>query len=97
MTPGERLRAILFNRAMEVTVKLFGILRRHRPDGIEGAPHHPFTTKLPPAATVDDLRSLLGLRNGSLSAVGVNGASADSETSLHEGDVVSFFPPAAGG
>ena len=97
MTARERFKAILYNRAMEVTVKLFGILRRHRPDGIEGAPHHPFTTKLPPSATVDDLRSLLGLRNGSLSAVGVNGASADSETSLHEGDVVSFFPPAAGG
>jgi molybdopterin converting factor small subunit len=93
----EILRAVVHNRIMEVTVKLFGILRRHRPEEIEGAPHHPFNAELPESATVDDLRSRLGVGEGVLSAVAVNGESADLATPLHEGDAVSFFPPAAGG
>jgi molybdopterin converting factor small subunit len=82
---------------MEITVKLYGVLRRHRPAGIDGAPHHPFTVSLPERATVDDLRALINLGNGHITAVAVNGASAEMTTVLHNSDVVSFFPPAAGG
>jgi molybdopterin converting factor small subunit len=82
---------------MEITVKLHGVLRRHRPDGIEGAPHHPFTMKLPSAATVDDLGESLGLGHQVSFIAAVNGEAAELETMLHEDDVVYFFPPAAGG
>lgn len=82
---------------MKVTVKLHGILRRHRPEGSEGAPHHPFTMELPSPATVDDLGASLGLGQGISIVVAVNGEAAEVATALHQGDVVYFFPPAAGG
>jgi sulfur carrier protein ThiS len=82
---------------MEVTVKLHGVLRRHRPGGIEGAPHHPFTMQLPSAASVDDLGESLGLSHSVSFVVAVNGEAAELATALHQGDVVTFFPPAAGG
>jgi molybdopterin converting factor small subunit len=82
---------------MEVTVKLHGVLRRYRPSDIEGAPHHSFTMQLPSAATVDDLGVILGLSHSISIVVAVNGEAAEWTTALHQGDVVYFFPPAAGG
>ena len=82
---------------MEVTVKLHGVLRRHRPKGIEGAPHHAFTMQLPSEISVDDLGVSLGLSQSVSFVVAVNGEAAELATALHHGDVVTFFPPAAGG
>ncbi len=85
------------NHFMEVTVKLHGVLRRHRPGEIEGAPHHPFTMELPSVSTVDDLGANLSLGHTISFVVAVNGEAAELATALHQGDVVYFFPPAAGG
>ncbi|HET6444842.1 MAG TPA: MoaD/ThiS family protein [candidate division Zixibacteria bacterium] len=82
---------------MDVTVKLHGVLRRHRPKGVEGAPHHPFTMNLPATAIVNDIRVSLVLSQDIGFVVAVNGEAAELSTELRQGDVVYFFPPAAGG
>jgi molybdopterin converting factor small subunit len=82
---------------LQVSVKLYGTLRRRRPDSAPGAPHHPFVVSLPHGANVLELSELLGINSGLVSAVAVNGQAANDETSLQDGDEVAFFPPAAGG
>ncbi len=80
-----------------VSVKLYGVLRRRRPDSAAGAPHQPFTFELPNGAGVDDLTTRLGISRGSVHAIAVNGQAAAAETALHDGDEVRLFPPSAGG
>jgi molybdopterin converting factor small subunit len=82
---------------MNLTVKLYGTLRRHRPETAEGAPHHPFSLSLPENSTINDLVSLLKINDGAVNAAAVNGDSVSNETSLQDGDSVSLFPPTAGG
>lgn len=83
--------------AIKVTVKLYGVLRRHRPAMVPGAAHQPFTVELPAEATAVDLVTKLGLRPGSVSAIAVNGDSAAEDAPLQDGDQVRLFPPSAGG
>lgn len=82
---------------MQVSVKLYGTLRRRRPDSAPGAPHHPFVVSLPDGASVLELSGILGINSGLVSAVAVNGQVASNETTLKEGDEVALFPPASGG
>ena len=82
---------------MNVEVKLYGILRRQRPLGLTGAPHHPFPYSLTEKATLADLTAALGIPEGMLNAAAVNDEVVEMDTVLHEGDKVSLFPPAAGG
>jgi sulfur-carrier protein len=82
---------------VRIEVKLYGTLRKHRPSGASGAPHHPFTLSLPPGATVAGLAASLGIPDGYVSAAAVNGEAADVATTLHDGDAVGLFPPSAGG
>ncbi len=82
---------------MELTVKLYGILRRYRPETAEGAPHHPFPISLPENSTLHDLIDLLQIKDGVVNATAVNGEAVNQDTRLHDGDTISLFPPAAGG
>jgi sulfur carrier protein ThiS len=82
---------------MELTVKLYGTLRKYRPDTAGGAPHQPFTTSLPENSTVFDVMRALAIADGAVNAAAVNGDSVTNDTVLHDGDSVSLFPPAAGG
>jgi sulfur carrier protein ThiS len=82
---------------MELTVKLYGTLRKYRPDSAGGAPHQPFTISMPGNSAVMDLIRSLEIMEGSVNAAAVNGDSVDNETILQDGDTVSLFPPAAGG
>lgn len=82
---------------MEVQVKLYGILRRHRPAEISGDRHHPFLLRLSQGASVTSLIDQLAIDMGRVSGVAVNGESASMETILAEGDEVKLFPPSAGG
>lgn len=82
---------------MQVSVKLYGTLRRRRPDSAPGAPHYPFVVNLPDGASVLQLSELLDIGSGLVSAVAVNGQVANDETTLSDGDEVALFPPAAGG
>lgn len=80
-----------------VTVKLYGMLRRHRPQSSPGAPHHPFTIEAPPGATVGTLLDLLSIPRELLQAAAVNNEAVDLETPLQPNDELSLFPPSAGG
>lgn len=82
---------------MNVEVRLYGALRRYRPDDIPGAPHLPFTVPLPPGATVDTLRQRLNIPDGLISAAAVNDEAVETTFSLNDGDRLSLFPPSAGG
>lgn len=77
-------------------MKLYGVLRHHRPeDG--GLAHHPFIVTLPSEATVAELVTHLVLPDGLVAGVAVNGETAVLHTPLHSQDKISFFPPTAGG
>ncbi|HRQ40160.1 MAG TPA: MoaD/ThiS family protein [Chloroflexota bacterium] len=81
---------------MEVEVKLYGQLRRYRPEGVAGAPHQPFKWLLV-GGTAVSLAHELGIPDGLVNAVAVNGTAVDLDTPLHAADKVSLFPPSAGG
>ena len=82
---------------MKVEVRLYGSLRRYRPSEADGPLHLPFAVTLPAGASVDDLGRQLGLTEGLMSAVAVNGEAVENSAILREGDRVGLFPPSAGG
>ena len=82
---------------MKIEVKLYGLLRRHRPETAGGAPHHPFDVTLPAGANVSTLLQTLAVPNGLLNAASVNQDAVELNTILHDNDRVSLFPPSAGG
>lgn len=82
---------------MKVEVKLYGMLRANRPAAASGAPHHPFDITLLAGATAVHLAKQLGIEEGLVTAVAINGETAELDTLLREGDQVSLFPPSAGG
>jgi molybdopterin converting factor small subunit len=82
---------------MEITVKLYGVLRRHRPATAPGSPHHPFSVQIADDATIADLIQQLALPEAFVNATAVNGESAPPDTPLPANAQVSIFPPSAGG
>ncbi|MBK8903854.1 MAG: MoaD/ThiS family protein [Anaerolineaceae bacterium] len=82
---------------MNVEVKLYGLLRANRPAEAPGMPHHPFDITLQEGATAVQAVALLGLDDGLVTAVAINGETAELDTVLHDGDQISLFPPSAGG
>ncbi|HFQ94114.1 MAG TPA: hypothetical protein ENK32_08905 [Anaerolineae bacterium] len=82
---------------MEITVKLYGRLRKYRPDDAPGAPHHSFLLEAPEEATPAAIAAALGIDPGLVAGAAVNGESTSMDAPLQEGDQVSLFPPTAGG
>jgi molybdopterin converting factor small subunit len=82
---------------ISVSVKLYGVLRRHRPATAQGAARQPFDIELSAGSTVNDLAAELDMNPLLVSAIAVNGESATEETLLQAGDQVRLFPPSAGG
>ncbi len=82
---------------MDLTVKLYGSLRKYRPDSAAGASHQPFPISLPENSTVIDLMQALKIEDGLVNAAAVNGEAVENNTVLKDGEVVRLFPPAAGG
>lgn len=82
---------------MKVEVKLYGILRTHRPPEAGGAPHHPFDIMIETGATAVHLAKQLGIEDGLVTGVAINGETAELDTILQDGDKISLFPPTAGG
>ncbi|UCG23578.1 MAG: MoaD/ThiS family protein [Chloroflexota bacterium] len=78
-------------------MKLYGVLRRRRPDSAEGAPHHPFDMTVPAGATAGDLLDALGINHALVNGLAVNGQVAAESTRLQDGDDIRLFPPSAGG
>ena len=82
---------------INVSVKLYGMLRRQRPVEVGGSDRRPFMMQLTAGATVTDLLTELDVGEGYVGAVAVNGQAASLDSQLNEGDEVRLFPPSAGG
>ena len=83
---------------VELQVKLYGMLRQHRPETAGGAPHHPFSVIVDAPVTVADVLVQLKIPGDLVMVTAVNEQTIDTlHTLLQAGDLVSFFPPVAGG
>ena len=79
---------------MRVEVRLFATLAEFRPsDGREGAA----VLEVPDGSTVTEITRHLGIPPDLARVVLVNGRDASSEAPLTARDVVTIFPPLAGG
>jgi len=79
---------------VEVTVKLFALLRSYAPPGTTG---YVFHWQLEEGSSITDLLSALQIPPELAELVLVNGRHSRPTEPLHEGDVVSLFPALAGG
>ena len=82
---------------MIITVRLYGSLRRFRPQEAAAPFPQPFTVDLPVGTSVAGLGLHLGIPEGVASAAAVNNVAVEIDTVMQDGDRVSLFPPAAGG
>jgi molybdopterin converting factor small subunit len=82
---------------INVRVKLYGTLRRQRPAEVGGSNRQPFTMQAPDGATVALILAELGVGQGYVGAVAVNGEAASVDSPLQDGDDLRLFPPSAGG
>lgn len=79
---------------MKVEVHLTATLRAYLPAGTRG---DGVVLDVPEGTTVDQVVSSLKIPPGVERLTVVNGRDASPERELSEGDVVSLFPPLAGG
>lgn len=80
---------------MEIEVRLYASLKQFLPPGSTGRRAH---VTLPPTATIPVLLDQLALPVASVQLVAVNGRhQEDPSYVLQDGDIVSIFPPLAGG
>ncbi len=77
---------------MTVELRFFAGLRNYLPEG-----KTPCTAELPDGSTVADILKTFGVPLEKPRILLVNGRHADMERVLHNGDVLSVFPPVAGG
>ena len=78
---------------MRITIKLFAVLRSYlkTEDGGVG------TLDVPGGATVEEVLAGLGLPEKMPKIVQINGEQKSLSDPLAEGDILSVFPPMAGG
>ena len=79
---------------MKVEVRLFATLERYLPPGAQG---DGVSLDLPAGATVGDVAEALEIPSEMSCLTVVNGHDAPSNHVLAPGDVLSMFPPLAGG
>ena len=79
---------------MKVEVRLFANLAKLLPPGSQ---NKRATVTVKKGATIADLFDKLKLPPKTTNVVMVNGVHRDKDAELDEGDVVSVFPPIAGG
>jgi thiamine biosynthesis protein ThiS len=77
---------------MQVTVKLYGNLKRHMPDKKEIA-----SVELPPGTTIAALLARLGVPDSDVWMSALNDTVVSASTELHDGDVLEIFEPVGGG
>jgi molybdopterin converting factor small subunit len=79
---------------MNVEVRLFALLERYLPAGSEG---DGVSLDVPPGTTVRDVVESLKIPGEPSCLTVINGRDAPPEQVLAPGDVLSMFPPLAGG
>lgn len=79
---------------MKVEVRLFALLERYLPSGSEG---DAASLDIPPGTTVGDVMESLKIPSELSCLTVINGHDASPEQVLAPGDVLSMFPPLAGG
>jgi molybdopterin converting factor small subunit len=79
---------------MKVEVRLFALLDRYLPVGSEG---DSVSLDVPPGTTVRDVVESLKIPDELSCLTVINGRDAPPEQILAPGDVLSMFPPLAGG
>ena len=79
---------------MKVEVRLFANLAKLLPPGSQ---NKRATMTVKKGTTIDELLEKLKLPSKITNVVMVNGVSKSRESQLEEGDVISVFPPIAGG
>lgn len=79
---------------MKVAVHLFAHLARYLPPGAEG---DGVTLELAPGTTVGQVIERLGIPPAASALAVINGLDAGPEQTLADGDVLTMFPPLAGG
>ncbi len=80
---------------MKIELRLFASLRKKLPPG---SPRGKCTLELADGATIGEVLAQMGIPHKSAHIILVNGDhDRDFERVLHDGEVVSIFPPVAGG
>ena len=79
---------------MEIEVKLFATLRDYLP---KGSSRFSCKMEVDPLTRVQDVLSRLKIPEEIPKIILINGVHAKKDQSLKEGDVLSIFPPVAGG
>jgi molybdopterin converting factor small subunit len=80
---------------MNIELRLFASLRKKLPPG---SPRGKCNLELPDDATIGDVLVRMDIPRASAQMVLVNGDhDRDFDRVLHDGDVLSIFPPVAGG
>ncbi len=79
---------------MTVSIKLFATLRKYLPDN---AVNKTATLELGDQATSSDIIEQLGIPDGHIHLILIDGKHSAEDSPLSDGAVVSFFPPIAGG
>jgi molybdopterin synthase sulfur carrier subunit len=79
---------------MEIEVKLFATLRDYLP---KGSSRFSCKMEIDDRTTVEDILSRLNIPEDMPKIILINGTHAKKDQKLKEGDVLSIFPPVAGG
>ena len=79
---------------MKVEIRLFAQLSQYLPPDAKG---RRAVIDVPIASSVRDTARCLGIPEDTTGVMLINGQQADLDTILEENDVVSLFPPIAGG
>ena len=79
---------------MDITVRLFATLTKHLPPGSDGRTARLF---VPEGTTVGEMLDRLGVPRELTKLLMVDGVHRDADTVLQAGNVLSVFPPIAGG
>jgi sulfur-carrier protein len=87
-------RTFWYKKGMNIEVRLFANFREFLPQGTSS---FGVTKSVESPITIRELAQEMGLPANSPKIVIVNGLHADLDYLLQEGDVVSIFPPLAGG
>jgi sulfur carrier protein ThiS len=86
-----RLGAII----VDVTVKLFAMLKRYAPEGYRSG--QPFGVTLPEDSTIADLLDYLDIPEREVKVTFVDGRVRSPQVTLEPGAEVGIFPPIGGG